>query len=157
MILDTAAKRRALLDRVKTVALVGASENPARASFFVLRYLRTHGFEVWPVNPSHESVDGLKCYPSLAALVTERGSPDIIDVFRRPDALPALAEEAVAIGAKAVWFQYGVVNETAIKRLDDAGVVVVADRCMKVEHARFSGGLSMAGMDTGVVTARRRS
>ena len=157
MILDTAAKRRALLDRTTTVAIVGASPNPARASFFVLRYLRTHGFDVWPVNPGYESVDGLPCYPSLAALVAQKGMPDVIDVFRRPDALPALAEEVVAIGAKAVWFQYGVVNEAAIKRLDDAGVLVVVDRCMKVEHARFSGGLSMAGMDSGVVTAKRRA
>jgi predicted CoA-binding protein len=157
MILDTAAKRRTLLDRVTTVAVVGASPNPARASFFVLRYLRTHGFEVWPVNPSYDSVDGLTCYPSLRALIAQRGMPDIIDVFRRPDALPALAEEVVAAGAKAVWFQYGVVNDEAIKRLDDAGVSVIVDRCMKVEHARFSGGLSMAGMDSGVVTAKRRS
>jgi uncharacterized protein len=157
MILDTATKRRALLDRAKTVAVVGASPNPARASFFVFRYLRTHGFEVWPVNPSYESVDGVKCYPSLAALAAERGLPDIIDVFRRPDALPALAEEVVAIGARAVWFQYRVVNPAAIKRLDEAGLTVVADRCMKVEHARFSGGLSMAGMDSGVLTAKRRS
>jgi uncharacterized protein len=156
MILDTAAKRRALLDRTATVAIVGASPNPARASFFVLRYLRTHGFDVWPVNPGYESVDGLQCYPSLEALVAQKGMPDVIDVFRRPDALPALAEEVILIGAKAVWFQYGVVNEAAIKRLDDAGVVVVVDRCMKVEHARFSGGLSMAGMDSGVVTAKRR-
>ncbi len=137
--------------------MVGASPNPARASFFVLRYLRTHGFEVWPVNPGYESVDGLQCFPSLEVLVAKKGMPDVIDVFRRPDALPALAEEVVAIRAKAVWFQYGVVNEAAIKRLDDAGLVVVVDRCMKVEHARFSGGLSMAGMDSGVVTAKRRS
>jgi uncharacterized protein len=156
MILETPAQRRALLDSAKTVAIIGASENPARASYFVLRYLRTHDYEVWPVNPSHASVDGLKSYPTLAALVAEHGVPDVVDVFRRPDALPGLVEEVIAVGAKALWLQYGVVNEVAIKRADAAGLTVVVDRCMKAEHARFSGGLSMAGMDSGVVTAKRR-
>ena len=157
MILDTPLKRRDLLDRAKTVAIVGASENPARASYFVLRYLRTHGYEVWPVNPTHSSVDGLKSYPTLAALVAEHGVPAVVDVFRRPDALPELVEEAIAVGAKALWLQYGVVNDKAIKRADEAGLAVVVDRCMKAEHARFSGGLSMAGMDSGVVTSKRRA
>jgi predicted CoA-binding protein len=156
MILETPAQRRALLDSAKTVAIVGASENPARASYFVLRYLRTHGYEVWPVNPSYASVDGLKSYPTLAALVAEHGVPDVVDVFRRPDALPELVEEVIAVGAKALWLQYDVVNESAIKRADEAGLAVVVDRCMKAEHARFAGGLSMAGMDSGVVTAKRR-
>jgi predicted CoA-binding protein len=156
MILETPAQRRALLDSAKTVAIVGASENPARASYFVLRYLRTHGYEVWPVNPSYASVDGLKSYPTLAALVAEHGVPDVVDVFRRPDALPELVEEVIAVGAKALWLQYDVVNESAIKRADEAGLAVVVDRCIKAEHARFSGGLSMAGMDSGVVTAKRR-
>ncbi|MDQ6767949.1 MAG: CoA-binding protein [Candidatus Eremiobacteraeota bacterium] len=157
MILDTPTKRRELLDRVKTVAIVGASENPARASYFVLRYLRTHGYEVWPVNPTHASVDGLKSYPTLAALVAEHGVPDVVDVFRRPDALPEIVEEVIAVGAKALWLQYGVVNDQAIKRADEAGLAVVVDRCMKAEHARFSGGLSMAGMDSGIVTSKRRA
>lgn len=156
MILDTPAKRRALLDQAKSVAIIGASDSPARASYFVLRYLLTHGYEVWPVNPTHASIDGLRCYPSLSALVSERGVPDIVDVFRRPDALPAVVEEAVGLGAKAIWFQYGVVNEAAIKLADQAGLSVVVDRCMKVEHARFEGGLSTAGMDSGVITAKRR-
>ncbi|HXN08950.1 MAG TPA: CoA-binding protein [Candidatus Acidoferrales bacterium] len=156
MILDTPSKRRELIDRAKTVAIVGASENPSRASFFVLRYLRTHGYDVWPVNPTHSSVDGLKCYPALTALVAEHGVPDVVDVFRRPDALPEVVKEVIAIGAKALWLQYGVVNEDAIKSADAAGLAVVVDRCMKAEHARFSGGLSMAGMDSGIVTAKRR-
>ena len=155
MILDTPAKRRALLDTAKTVAIIGASDNPARASYFVLRYLRTHGYEVWPVNPSHAVIDGLGCYPSLTEVVREKGIPDVVDVFRRPDALPAVVDEAVAVGAKAIWFQYGVVNELAIKRADEAGLRVVVDRCMKVEHARFAGGLSTAGMDSGLITAKR--
>jgi predicted CoA-binding protein len=156
MILDTAAKRRELLDRAKSVAIVGASDNPARASYFVFRYLRTHGFNVFPVNPGYEFVDGVKCYPTLAALSAEHGVPDIVDVFRRPDALPQMVEEVVALGARALWLQYGVVNEAAIKRADEAGLWVVVARCMKAEQARFSGGLSMAGMDSGVVTSKRR-
>ncbi|MBV8339424.1 MAG: CoA-binding protein [Candidatus Eremiobacteraeota bacterium] len=156
MILDTPAKRRALLDSAKTVAIIGASDNPARASYFVLRYLQTHGYDVWPVNPSHARIDGLRCYPSLTELVRDKDTPDIVDVFRRPDALPAVVEEVIAVGAKAIWFQYGVVNEAAIKRADDAGLLVVVDRCMKVEHARFDGGLSTAGMDSGLITAKRR-
>jgi uncharacterized protein len=157
MILDTVSKRRELLDRARRIAIVGASDNPARASYFVLRYLRTHGFEVWPVNPGYTSVDGVRCYPTLAELVKEHGVPDIVDVFRRPDALPELVEEVVASGAKALWLQYGVVNQAAIKRADEAGLAVVVDRCIKAEHARFSGGLSTAGMDSGVITSRRRA
>jgi len=157
VILDTPAKRRALLDGAHAIAVVGASDNPSRASYFVLRYLRTHGFEVWPVNPAHASVDGLRCFPSVRELVAAMGVPDIVDVFRRPDALPALVEEVVAVGAKALWLQYGVVNEAAIKRADEAGISVVVDRCIKAEHARFAGGLSMAGMDSGVVSAKRRA
>lgn len=156
MILETAGERQALLDRTKTVAVLGASDHPQRASYFVFRYLRTHGFEVWPVNPSYKLVDGVHCYPSLGALVSEHGVPDVVDVFRRPDSLPELVEEAVALGVKAIWFQYGVVNEAAIKRADAAGLAVVVDRCMKVEHARFAGGLSMSGFDSGVVTSKRR-
>jgi uncharacterized protein len=156
VILDTAAQRRDLLDHAKSVAIVGASDSPARASYFVLRYLRTHGYEVWPVNPTHATIDGLKCYPTLTALAAEHGVPDVVDVFRRPDALPAVVEEALAIGARALWLQYGVVNAAAIERADKAGLAVVVDRCMKAEHGRFTGGLSMAGMDSGVVTAKRR-
>jgi predicted CoA-binding protein len=157
MILDTIGKRRALLDSAKTVAVIGASDNPARPSYFVLRYLRTHGFDVWPVNPAHETIDGLRCYPSFRALVADKGVPDIVDVFRRPEALPALVEEVVGVGAKALWLQYGVVNEEAIRRADAAGLTVVVDRCIKAEHARFAGGLSAAGMDSGVISARRRA
>ena len=157
MILDTPSKRRAVLDRARTIAVVGASDNAARASFFVVRYLKTHGYDVWPVNPGHPSIDGMKSYPSLQALVAEKGVPDIVDVFRRPEALPELVEEVVAIGARALWLQYGVVNEQAIKRADEAGILVVVDRCIKAEHARFTGGLSAAGMDSGVISAKRRA
>ncbi len=155
MILTSPVQRQQLLRRAKTVAVVGASDNPARPSYFVVRYLKTHGYVVWPVNPAYSTVDGTQCYPSLAALVSAHGVPDIVDVFRRPDALPALVEEVIAAGVKAVWFQYGVVNATAIEQADQANLDIVVDRCMKVEHARFNRGLSTQGFDSGIITAKR--
>lgn len=157
MILETAAQRRALLDRSRTVAMVGASANPSRPSYFVFSYLRTRGkFDLTPINPTLAEIDGVRAYPSLAAYAAERGAPDIVDVFRRPDEAPQVTREAIAAGAKAIWFQYGVINQEAIRLADDAGLDVVVDRCIKVESARFDGGLALGGMNTGLLTARRR-
>ena len=156
MILETAAQRRALLDRSRTVAMVGASANPSRPSYFVFSYLRTRGkFDVTPINPTLAEIDGVRAYPSLAAYAAERGAPDIVDVFRRPDEAPQVTREAIAAGAKAIWFQYGVINQEAIQLADDAGLDVVVDRCIKVESARFDGGLAIGGMNTGLLTAKR--
>ena len=157
MIVDSPAKRRAVLDRSRTVAMVGASPNPLRPSYFVFRYLRTHGFDVWGINPNYAEIDGVKCYPTLADFAREHGPPDVVDVYRRPSETPPIAHDAVAVKAKAIWFQYGVINGDAIRIADEAGLDVIYDRCMKVEHARFSGGLSVAGMDSGVLSARRRT
>lgn len=157
MILQTPAERRALLDRSRTVAMVGASSNPSRPSYFVFSYLRTRGrLEITPINPTIQQIDGVRAYPSLAAYAAERGAPDIVDVFRKPEEAPQVARDAVAAGAKAIWFQYGVINDEAIRIADDAGLDVVVDRCIKVESARFDGGLALGGMNTGVLTARRR-
>ncbi|HEV3086136.1 MAG TPA: CoA-binding protein [Candidatus Elarobacter sp.] len=157
MILDTPAQRRALLDRSLTVAMVGASPNHSRPSYFVFSYLRTKGkLDVTPINPTVSEIDGVRAYPTLAAYAAERGAPDIVDVFRKPDDAPQVAREAIAVGAKAIWFQYGVINEEAIRLADEAGLDVVVDRCIKVESARFDGGLALVGMNTGVLTARRR-
>jgi uncharacterized protein len=155
MIVDTPSARAAILEKAKTVAIVGASENPARASYFVLRYLKMHGYTVYPVNPKLSSVDGEKAYPNLAELVKAHGVPDVVDVFRRPEALPELVEEAVGAGVKTLWFQYGVVNQAATERADRAGLTLVVDRCMKVEHARFSRALSSQGFDSGIISSRR--
>jgi predicted CoA-binding protein len=159
MILDTPAQRRALLDRSGTIAMVGASANPNRPSYFVFSFLRTGGrFDVTPVNPTlHDGIDGVASFPSLAAYAAERGAPDIVDVFRRPEEAPQVARDAVAAGAKAIWFQYGVVNDEAIRIADAAGLDVVVDRCIKVETARFGGTLALGGMNTGLITARRRA
>jgi predicted CoA-binding protein len=155
VILTTPSQRRDLQARSKKVAIVGASANPQRPSYFVFRYLRTHGFDVRPVNPAYKEVDGLKSYASLAQYAEENGPPDIVDVFRKPEATPQIARDAVSVGAKAIWFQYGVINQEAIRIADDAGLDVVVDRCMKVEHARFAGGLSIAGMNSGVLSSKR--
>lgn len=156
MILTTPEQRRELLRRVHTVAMVGASSNPVRPSYTVFSYLRTRTpYDVSPINPTIEQIDGVKAYPSLQAYAQERGVPDVVDVFRRPSKLVPLVREAIAAGVRAIWFQYGVINDEAIALADNAGMEVVVDRCMKVEHARFSGGLSMSGMNSGVITSRR--
>jgi uncharacterized protein len=158
MILETAAERRALLDRSHTVAMVGASANPNRPSYFVFSFLRTRGrFELAAINPTISAIDGVRAYPSLAAYAAEHGAPDIVDVFRRPEEAPQVARDAIAVRAKAIWFQYGVVNAEAIRLADEAGLDVVVDRCLKVESARFDGGLALGGLNTGVLTARRRT
>jgi predicted CoA-binding protein len=158
MILDTVSARRDLLLSSKTVALVGASANPLRPSYTVFSYLRTQTpFEVSPINPRIAEIDGVKAYPSLAAYAQAKGAPDIVDVFRKPSEVVDVVREAIAAGAKCVWFQYGIVNEEAIALADKAGLAVVVDRCLKVEWARLSGGLSTSGLNSGLISSRRRT
>ena len=157
MILTTVSQRRALLERSRTVAMVGASPNPTRPSYFVFSYLRTRGrLNVTPINPAVGEIDGVKAYPSLAAYAAERGAPDLVDVFRKASDAPQVTREAIAAGAKAIWFQYGVVNDEAIRLADEAGLDVVVDRCIKVESARFDGGLSIGGLNSGLISAKRQ-
>jgi predicted CoA-binding protein len=156
MILQTPALRRALLDRSSTVAVVGASNNPMRPSYTVFSYLRTqHRFTIAAINPTIQAIDGVPAYPSLTAYAQAHGAPDIVDVFRKPSEVVPLVQEAIALGVKAIWFQYGVINEEAIALANQAGLDVVVDRCMKVESARFNGGLSTTGLNSGVITSRR--
>lgn len=156
MILTTPTQRKALLERSKTVAIVGASNNPLRPSYTVFSYLRTqHRFDIAAINPTITDIDGIPAYPSLTAYAQAHGAPDIVDVFRKPSEVISLVQEAIAVGAKAIWFQYGVINEEAITLADKAGLDVVVDRCMKVESARFNGGLSMTGLNSGIITSRR--
>ncbi len=157
MILNTVSARRDLLDRSTTIAMVGASANPLRPSYTVFSYLRTRTrYEVTPINPTIATIDGVTAFPSLAAYAAAHGAPDIVDVFRKPSEALAVVDEAIAIGAKAIWFQYGVINDEAIARADKAGLDVVVDRCLKVESARFDGGLSTNGLNSGLITSRRR-
>jgi predicted CoA-binding protein len=150
----TAGQRLKILRRARTIAVVGASANPARASNFVLTYLLSSSadYEVWPVTPNETEILGVQCYPSLAELP---GPPDIVDVFRRESELPGVAEEAGAVGAGTLWLQLGLHSDEAVRIAHDAGLQVVTNRCLKIEHARFAGGLHLAGFDTGVISSRR--
>lgn len=145
--------RLRLLQEARSVALVGVSANPLRASNFVATYLVKTQFRVYAVNPMYDEVLGQRCYPSLAALPE---TPDIVDAFRREEELPAVVDEAIAVGAGAVWFQLGLRHDAAAAKAVAAGLQVVQDRCLKIEHARFAGGLHLGGFDTGVITSRRR-
>jgi predicted CoA-binding protein len=150
------AQRRALLDRSKSIAMVGASPNAMRPSYTVFSYVRTRAkFSVSPINPTIEQIDGVKAYPTLAAYAADHGVPDIVDVFRKPSEVVETVRDAIAVGAKAIWFQYGVINDEAIAMADKAGLDVVVDRCLKVESARFDGGLATSGLNSGLITSRR--
>ena len=143
---------RRILSECRTVAMVGLSANWYRPSFFAAKYLQEHGFRVIPVTPRYEEVLGEKCYPSLDAIPVP---VDVVDCFRRAEEIPAIAEAAVAIGARVLWMQLGIRNETAAARAEAAGLEVVQDRCMKIEYARLFGGLSFVGVDTKVISAKR--
>lgn len=146
-------ERLRILSEAESVALVGVSANPLRSSNFVATYLLRTGLRLYPVNPNYDEVLGLKCYPSLADLPEV---PDIVDCFRKPEDLPEVVEDAIAVGAKVVWFQLGLRNDEAAKTAIDAGLKVVQNRCLKIEHARFAGGLHLAGFNTGVISSKRR-
>lgn len=149
-------RRQQILRDTRTVAVVGASPNPARASNFVATYLlASTGFEVYFVNPNASEILGRPVYPSLAELPVV---PDLVDVFRRPEDLGGVLDEVLALDPtpSTFWLQFGLFDEELARRAEAAGLTVVMDRCLKVEHARFAGGLHLAGFDTGVITSRRR-
>lgn len=150
----SALDRKSILDRTKSIALVGASSSPSRASNFVMTYLASSvcDFDLYPVNPRETEINGVACYPSLADLPVV---PDLVDVFRKPNDCPAIATEAVEIGASTLWLQLGIESDEAAEIALEAGLEVVMNRCTKIEHARFAGGLHLAGFDTGVISSRR--
>ncbi|GMQ93837.1 MAG: CoA-binding protein [Acidimicrobiia bacterium] len=148
----SATERLDIIRGARTVALVGVSANPIRSSNFVASYLVRTPMRAYPVNPAYQEVLGITCYPSLADLPE---TPDIVDIFRRPDAIPGVVDEAIEVGAKVVWFQLGLRHDEAAQRALDAGLQVVQDRCLKIEHARWHGGLHLAGFDTGVISSKR--
>jgi predicted CoA-binding protein len=152
----TAGERQQILRETRTLAMVGASPNAARASNFVATYLlSSSAYEVWFVNPNATEILGRPVYPSLADLP---GVPDLVDVFRRMEDIPAVLDDVLELeGVRTFWLQFGLYDETLAKRGEAAGLTVVMDRCVKVEHARFHGGLHLAGFDTGVITSRRRA
>ena len=145
---------RRLLDDSRRIAVVGISAEWHRPSYFVGKYLLEHGYTMIPVNPKYREVLGQPCYPTLTA-ARAAGSIDIVDCFRKAEDIGPLAEEAIAIGAKTLWMQLGVVNHTAAEKARKAGLDVVMDRCVKIEHGRLFGGLNWAGVNTRVISARR--
>lgn len=148
-----ARERLGLLNRTRSVAIVGASDNKARASYFVATYLLSSSdYTLYLVNPRVKTILGQPVYPSLAELPQP---PDMVDVFRRHDDLPSVLEESVAVGANSIWLQLGSWHEGVANDAEAAGLDVVMDRCLKIEHARFHGGLRLAGFDTGVISSRR--
>lgn len=149
----SAKERLGILRRAKSVAIVGASPNPARSSYFVATYLsQSSDYDLYFVNPNATEILGRPVYKSLADLPVV---PDIVDVFRRASDIPQVMDEALAIGAKTVWVQLGIWNEEAAYYGESKGLTVVMDRCIKVEHARFNGGLYLLGFDTGQISARK--
>jgi predicted CoA-binding protein len=143
---------RDLLQRARTVAVVGLSPNVLRPSNFVGFYLQRHGYRIVPVNPREDAILGEKSYTSLSDIPFR---VDIVDVFRAPNAVPGIAREAAHVGAGALWLQFGVISPEGASIAEAAGLTVVMDRCMKVEHARHLGRMHWLGFNTGVVTARR--
>lgn len=150
----TPLERKAILDRTESIAIVGASSKPGRASNFVATYLLSSSanFRVYLVNPRETEILGQPVFASLAELPEV---PDMVDVFRRSEDLPGIAEEAIAVGAKTFWAQLGLWNGEAARLAAAAGLDAVMDRCTKIEHARFAGGLHLAGFDTGVISSKR--
>lgn len=152
MIVTDIANLRRVLKSAKTLAVVGLSANWWRPSYFAAKYMQEHGYRIIPVNPAYTEVLGEKCYASLKDIPHKI---DIVDCFRKSAEIPALAEEAIAIGATCLWMQLGVMNDSAAARASAAGLDVIVDRCVKIEHARLFGGLNFIGVNTQVISARR--
>lgn len=143
---------RNLLAATRTIAVVGLSKDPQRPSYFVASYLKYEGYRVIPVNPSADEILGERCYPDLTSIPEP---VDLVDIFRPAPACVEIVRQAIAIGAKAVWMQLRIVNLEAAKLAEEAGLAVVIDRCIKMEHGRYNGSLHWVGMNTEIITARK--
>src|SRR5437588_3045244 len=149
--------RLQLLQQYRHVAIVGVSADPYRPSHFVAIYLQAEGYDIIPINPRYtgQTLLGKRVYATLTEAKEAGEQIEVVDVFRRPENVPPIAEEAIAIAAKVLWLQLGIRNDAAAKKAQEAGLTVVQDRCMKIEHARFFGGLHTVGLNTGVILARK--
>jgi predicted CoA-binding protein len=145
------------LQQYKHVAIVGISADQYRPSHFVAIYLQAEGYDIIPINPRYagQTILGKRVYATLTEAKQAGETIEIVDVFRKPEDVPPFADEAIAIGAKILWLQLGIRNEQAASQAHDAGLIVVQDRCMKIEHARFFGGLHTVGLNTGVVLSKK--
>lgn len=160
---DTISTLRDVLGRCRTIAVVGLSPQWHRPSFFAAKYMQAHGYRIVPVNPvvaqGGGSILGEICFASLSdagqAIARQGGRIDMVDCFRKSEDIPPLAQEAIAIGARCLWLQLGVANDAATDLAEAAGLQVIQNRCVKIEHARLFGGLGWAGVDTRVISAKR--
>jgi uncharacterized protein len=152
--MSTIAELRRILGSNRTIAVVGLSPQWHRPSFFAAKYMQEHGYRIVPVNPTAAEILGQRCYPTLTAAAADHAI-DMVDCFRRSEDIPPIADEAIAIGAKTLWLQIGVIHEGAAAKARGAGLDVVMDRCVKIEHARLFGGLNWAGVNTKVISSRR--
>jgi len=150
-------ERLHLLQQYRHVAIVGVSADPYRPSHFVAIYLQAEGYDIIPINPRYagQTLLGKRVYATLTEAKAAGKQIEIVDVFRRPADIPPIADEAIAIGAKVLWLQLGIRNDEAAQRAEEAGLTVVQDRCIKIEHARFFGGLHTVGLNTGVILAKK--
>ena len=150
----SAQERLGILRRARSIAIIGASPNPARSSYFVGTYLQqSSDYRVYFVNPNATEILGQPVYPDLASLPEV---PDIVDVFRKASDIPSVIDDVLAVGASVAWVQLGIWNEEAAVYGESHGLTVVMDRCIKVEHARFHGGLHLMGFNTGVISAKKQ-
>lgn len=148
---DVSAIQR-VLGNTRTIAIVGLSNNPLRASHFVGYYLKRHNYRIIPVNPREPEILGETSYPSLREVPVP---VDLVNVFRAPGALPEIARDAVAIKAGALWSQFGVISFEGARIAEDGGLTVIMDRCLKVEHARYAGRMHWLGFNTQRITSVR--
>ncbi len=146
---------RGILHEDRRIAVVGISAEWHRPSYFAAKYMLEHGYTMIPVNPKYAAVLGQTCYPDLRAAREQAGPIHMVDCFRRAEDIEPLADAAIALGARTLWMQLGVVNEAAAHKARAAGLRVVMDRCVKIEHARLFGGLNWAGVNTRVISSKR--
>jgi uncharacterized protein len=147
---------RRILATCKTIAVVGLSADWYRPSYFAAKYMQEHGYRIVPINPKYTEILGQKCYPTLKEAASQCGSTiDMVDCFRKTADIVPIADDAIAIGAKCLWQQLGVMNEEADQRAQQAGLDSIMDRCVKIEHGRLFGGLNWAGVNTRVISAKR--
>ena len=151
-IVDDIVGLRRILKQARVIAVVGLSAHWYRPSYFAAKYMQDHGYRIIPVNPNYAEVLGEKCYPNVTAIPT---AIDIVDCFRKPHEILPIAEEAIAKRAKVLWMQLGIRNDEAADIAVTAGLDVVMDHCVKIEYARIMGGLNWAGVNTGIISAKR--
>jgi len=144
---------REILREYQRIAVVGLSPSPYRPSHFVAVHMAQYGYEITPVNPKETEILGRKCYPSLKQVPQPL---EIVDIFRDPSAIPGIVDEAIECGAKVIWLQLGLIHEAAAQRARDAGLAVIMNRCIKIEHARYRGGLNLLGLNGGLLSSRPR-